>query len=45
MPYSFKLLVHEIKPQTAEPIYIEEPILAITFANYPKIFIKGKGRL
>ena len=45
MPFNLKILVHEIKLVVSEVLLIEEPILSVTFANYPKIFIKGRSKL
>ena len=41
MPYSFKLLVHEVKLQIKDALIIEEPTLSITLANFPKMNIHG----
>ncbi|CAD8080560.1 unnamed protein product [Paramecium sonneborni] len=43
MPYSFKLLVHDVQIQITDPILISSPSLSFTIANYPKIIINGKS--
>ncbi|CAD8150493.1 unnamed protein product [Paramecium octaurelia] len=42
MPYSFKLLVHDVQLQISDPILISSPSLSFTIANYPKIVVNGK---
>ncbi|CAD8081974.1 unnamed protein product [Paramecium sonneborni] len=43
MPYSFKLLVHDVQLQITDPILISNPSLSFTIANYPKIIVNGKS--